>query len=256
MFVTDIFERPDQLVFIQGYPTINNTIFIIQAIFIYRKVSRVDSGKILENSLRYAINGLAGKWDRWILLIFSCIIFPLFLGYMIRIYRGADPSPEPENWSRMFTEGLQLMIIGLVYAVPVIILGVVLFATPGLVNTASADSGAIMGILLAVLAASIILVIVAVLVWLIITMAVVRFARTDTFSEAFRIRKILAHIGRIGWMDYIIALLMMLIVIDIITLVCLVIPYVGLILLLILLPSLGLFSARYITLLYESADPV
>ena len=56
-------------------------------------------------------------------------------------------------------------------------------------------------------------------------------------------------------MDYIIALLMMLIVLGIITLICLVIPYVGAILFLILLPLMGLFSARYTTLLYESAGP-
>ena len=57
-------------------------------------MSRVDSGKIIEDSFGYAKEGLVGKWDRWILLIFSGIIFPLYLGYVLRIYRGANPSPH------------------------------------------------------------------------------------------------------------------------------------------------------------------
>ncbi len=48
---------------------------------------------------------------------------------------------------------------------------------------------------------------------------------------------------------------MMLIVLCIITIICLVIPYVGLILLLAMLPFMGLFSSRYITLLYDSVNP-
>jgi hypothetical protein len=40
-------------------------------------VSEVDSGKIIEDSFVYAKEGLVGKWDGWILLIFSGIIFPL-----------------------------------------------------------------------------------------------------------------------------------------------------------------------------------
>ena len=86
----------------------------------------------------------------------------------------------------------------------------------------------------------------------------VRFARTDNIGEAFNFGDILTHIGKIGWMNYIIALLMILIALVNIIIICLiinmVIPYTGIILFLILLPFLGLFSPRYITLLYESAD--
>jgi hypothetical protein len=153
----------------------------------------------------------------------------------------------------MFFDGIKIIIVGLVYALPVLILEVVLFASPGLLKTSSANPGEIMGLIIAVLIGSIILVIVAILIWLIITTASVRFARTDNFAESFNFKEIFAHIGRIGWMDYIIALLMMLIVLGIIAIICFVIPYIGTILLLIMLPFLGLFSARYITLLYESA---
>lgn len=215
----------------------------------------VDSGRILEDSLDYAKEGLAGRWDRWILLIFSCIVFPLFLGYAARVYRGASPSPEPENWGGMFIDGIKLMIVGLVYALPVLILEGILFASPGMVKTSSTNPDSITGLLLAVLLSSIVLVIAATLILLIITIAGVRFARTDNFSEAFNFREILARIGKIGWMDYIVSLLMMFIVIGITAIICLVLPFIGPVLLLILLPALGLFSARYITLLYESGGP-
>jgi hypothetical protein len=215
----------------------------------------VDSGKILEQSFRYAKEGLEGKWDTWLLLIISCIIFPLFLGYMLRIYRGTDTSPQLDSWGGMFSDGIKLLLVVLCYALPVLILEVVLFASPGLVKTSMTDPSAILGLIIAVLIGSIALVSGAVLVWLITTAAGVRFARTNNFTEAFNFREIISHIGRIGWMDYIVALLMMLIVLSIITIICLAIPYVGLILVLVMLPFMGLFSSRYITLLYDSANP-
>jgi hypothetical protein len=215
----------------------------------------VDSGNILEQSFRYAKEGLEGKWETWLLLIISCIIFPLFLGYMVRIYRGAGSSPQLDNWGGMFTDGIKLLLVALCYALPVLVLEVVLFASPGLVKTSPADPGALSGLIIAVLIGSIILVSGAVLGWLITTTAGIRFARTNSLFEAFNFREIISHIGRIGWMDYIVALVMMLIVLCIITIICLVIPYVGLILLLALLPFMGLFSSRYITLLYDSVNP-
>lgn len=215
----------------------------------------VDSGNILEQSFRYAKEGLEGKWETWLLLIISCIFFPLFLGYMLRIYRGAGTSPQLDNWGEMFSDGVKLLLVALCYVLPVLILEVVLFASPGFVKTSPADAGALSGLIIAVLIGSIILVSGAVLVWLITTTAGIRFARTNNFFEAFNFREIISHIGRIGWMDYIVALIMMLIVLCIITIICLVIPYLGLILLLAMLPFMGLFSSRYITLLYDSVNP-
>ncbi len=103
-------------------------------------MSMVDSGKILEQSFRYAKEGLEGKWDTWLLLIISCIIFPLFLGYMLRIYRGTDTSPQLDSWGGMFSDGIKLLLVALCYALPVLILEVVLFASPGLVKTSIGGS--------------------------------------------------------------------------------------------------------------------
>jgi hypothetical protein len=48
--------------------------------FIVKKVSKVDSDEIIEDSFGFAKEGLVEKWETWILLIFSCIPFPLYLG--------------------------------------------------------------------------------------------------------------------------------------------------------------------------------
>jgi len=216
----------------------------------------VDSGKIIEDSFGYAKEGLLGKWARWILLIFSCIIFPLYLGYVMRIYRGANPSPNLDNWGSMFIDGIKLFIISVIYAIPVLILSFVLFESTDMIRS-SVNPNTIGGIIIAVLMGAIFFIIVALITWLIIMTAGVRFARTNSIGEAFNFGAIFTHIGKIGWMTYIIALLMLIIALVNIVIICLVInmviPYIGIILLLILLPFLCLFSPRYITLLYESA---
>ena len=85
-------------------------------------MSRVDSGKIIEDSFGYAKEGLVGKWETWILLIFSASFSRSIWVYVIRIYRGANPSPQLDNWGSMFIDGIKLFIVGLIYALPVLIL--------------------------------------------------------------------------------------------------------------------------------------
>jgi len=109
------------------------------------------------------------------------------------------------------------------------------------------------GLLLGIFFGSLIIVIVAVIIGLFTATAFIRFARTGSFSEAFNISEIISHIGKIGWMTYIVALLMLVIMVGIVTVVSLVIPYIGFVVFLILLPFLGVFTARYLSLLYDLA---
>jgi hypothetical protein len=219
-------------------------------------------GKTIDGAYFYAKDGLFGKWQKWILLIISCIIFPLFMGYMMRIYRGTDPAPELDEWGSMFIDGLKLFVVELIYALPVIFLDFVLLGSASIaffstLKTSTSvgyiDPNAMMGLLLGIFFGSLIIVIVAVIIGLISAMAVIRFARTNSFSEAFNFSEIFSHIGKIGWMTYIVALLMLVIMVGIVMIVSLVIPYVGFFVYLILLPFLGVFSARYLSLLYDLA---
>jgi hypothetical protein len=219
-------------------------------------------GKTIDGAYFYAKNGILGKWQKWILLIISCIIFPLFMGYMMRIYRGTNPAPELNEWGSMFIDGIKLWIVEIIYALPVIFLDFVLLGSASvafistLKNSASGlyiDPNAMMGLLLGIFFGSLIIVIVAVIIGLVTATAFIRFARTGSFSEAFNFTEIFSHIGKIGWMTYIVALLMLVIMIGIVMVVSLVIPYIGFFVFLILLPFVGVFTARYLSLLYDLA---
>jgi len=217
----------------------------------------MDFGKIVGDSFEYAKEGLVGKWMKWVLLIISCIIFPLIMGYMMRIYRGATPSPEPDNWGGMFIDGIKLFVVGLIYAIPIIILELVVLGSAGIAMFISAaaptpDPGALLNLLGAVLFGMVVLAVVAVVIGLIVATAYVRFARTGSFSEAFNFGAIFAHIGKIGIVHYIVALIIMGIIVGIIEIICTLIPVIGMLLSIILMPFLMLFSARYLTLLYDS----
>lgn len=187
---------------------------------------------------------------------------PAFYGLYDAYLPGREPSPELDEWGSMFIDGIKLWIVQIIFALPVIFLDFVLLgsASVAFVSTLKTsatglyiDPNAMIGLLLGIFFGSLIIVIVAVLVGLFTATAFVRFARTGSFSEAFNFSEVFSHIGKIGWMTYIVALLMLVIMVGIVTIVSLVIPYIGFFVFLILLPFLGLFTARYLSLLYDLA---
>ncbi len=220
---------------------------------------------MLGDSIEYAKDAVWGKWVRWILLVISTIIFPLILGYMMEVYRGKKPAPDLEHWGKLFIDGLKLLVAGLIYAIPVIIIlivfigGSIMSVMPLLqgnpdymVTNPDAFMGALAGILVGILIA----IIVGFIIGLISTIGMVRLARTDKFGEAFNFGAILTTIRTIGWGTYIIALIVLFIVAFIFALILniiMAIPFIGWLIYLFLLPLLILFEARFITLIYESA---
>jgi len=255
----------------------------------------MDFGKLVEESFGYAKDGLVGHWVKWIVLIILgllpmipivvgivmgvvslmaapsmllptiilTIIVALILslplmGYVFRIYRGASPAPEVDNWGLLFSDGFKLLVANIIYAIPIIIIGIVVFGSALLAIVMSSSKnisnpGALMGMFGAVLFGVIILAIVAFIIWLIVATACVRLARTNSIGEAFNFGEIFSHIGKIGWVNYIVALIIMCLIVGIVTFILELIPYIGLILLLIVSPLIAIFQARYLCLLYDSA---
>jgi hypothetical protein len=211
----------------------------------------MDFGQMLTDSFEYTKEALWGKWEKWILLIISAIIFPLFLGYTMEVMRGKKPAPALENWGKLFVDGLKLFIVELIYAIPVIILAVLLGGALFL-SLASGNTQAILAGLGTFLVGMIIIVIVAVLIGLVASIGYIRFSRTDSMGEAFNFNEILSRIGKIGWGSYFIALLIMVIVIVVVEMIIALIPLVGWLINLILLPAYGIFATRYITQIYDS----
>jgi MFS family permease len=238
----------------------------------------MDYGTMLDESFSYAKEGVWNKWTRWLLLIVSMIIFPLILGYMVRIFRGETPAPEPGQWGSMFIDGLKLFLVELIYAAPVILLFIIAFlplissliTTGALYQDFSAMSQAqtqqwilshpefisAAGFMMMIFMLAIIL---AIIITIFSFIGTIRFAATGSMSEAFNFSEILSHIRRIGWVNYILALLVIgiigFIVGMIINLFSMIPKYgdiVSIIVMLIIYVPFILFSSRYNRRVYEA----
>jgi hypothetical protein len=209
----------------------------------------MDYGDMLSDSFSYTKDAVWGKWVQWILLAVSVIIFPLIMGYMVRIYSGVKPAPEPGNWVSTLIDGIKLFIIGLIYAIPLFIIMAIFFIPAAMMSDPLAAIGTIgIGLL--------IVLVVGILIMLISTIGMIRFVQKDSIGQAFNFSAILEHIGRIGWSSYIIAIIVLWIagiVFGIISGILSAIPVLGWLIMLFLYPVWYIFVARYMTLIYESA---
>jgi len=211
----------------------------------------MDYGNMLSDSFSYAKDAVWGKWGKWVLLVISTIIFPLIMGYMVRIYSGVKPAPEADNWVGMFIDGIKLLIIGIIYAIPVFII-MAIFVIPAIIM----GDGDPMRALGSLGIGMIIVFIVAIIISLISAIGMIRCAQKDRMGQAFAFGAILEHIGKIGWGSYIIALIVLWIVgivFSVITTILSAIPIIGWLIMLFLYPVWTIFAARYMTLIYESA---
>jgi len=226
------------------------------------------------DSFEYTKVGLWGNWVKWISLFICQIIFPLWGGYQWKIYRGESTMPPLENWGEMFINGIKLMIVNFVYfVIPIIVF--LISGGVAIVSLAFAkanDPASIISLIASLAIAIIISIVVFFIFALLALMANIRFARTDSFGEAFNFNAIMGHIGKIGWGSYIIALIVMflillvaaiavVIVMLILGILLAIIPYIGPILMMLLFiivailigPFFGSWMARYITLIFDSA---
>jgi hypothetical protein len=227
----------------------------------------MDYGIMIGNSFTYVKEGVIDKVNKWLLLIIATLILTIpLMGYIMNVYRGTNPAPEVENWSKLIVDGILLLIVGLIYAIPIFILEFLMIgatvatmqSSPTGMMTSMAGAG-LLGILL---------IIVAIIIAIISPIGIIRFARTAKFGEAFNFGEILATIKKIGWLSYILALIIVAIVVGIPTLIlwaicaalAIALPLLGLviacILFLIVVPILAIFEARYLTQVYESAGTV
>jgi len=240
----------------------------------------MDFGMILDDAFAYTKQGIFENTDRWLKLIIAilCLGIPLN-GYVMRIYRSAHPAPEVDNWGSLFVDGLKLMIVGVGYAIPIFILYALIYGDifiaalsgttghmdPAMVSGREPNIGLVLLMFLVEIA-----------VWLIVPVASIRFARTNSFSEAFNFGAIIEYIRKIGWINYILALFLIALIIGI-PIAILVFGFIllggmilfifkvgtiailGFILALVMIiltlaPLFAVFQARYMTRIYDSAE--
>ncbi|WP_067076055.1 DUF4013 domain-containing protein [Methanoculleus horonobensis] len=213
----------------------------------------MDYGNMLSDSFSYAKDAVWGKWVQWILLAISTIIFPLIMGYMVRIYSGVKPAPEAGNWVGMFIDGLKLLIVGIIYSIPLFII-MAIFMIPALMAANGGDPMLALGSMGIGL---LLVIIVGIIISLISAIGIIRFAKTGSMGQAFAFGAILEHIGKIGWGSYIIAIIVLMVagvVFGFIAGILGMIPVLGWLIMLFLYPVWYIFAARYMTLIYESAQ--
>lgn len=213
----------------------------------------------ISEAFRYASEALFGKWMRWVILIISSIIFPLIIGYTLRVMKGLDPAPEPDDYLGMFIDGIKLIVINIAYMIIPIIIGFIIFFLSGGfgaltmmsmdVSNPMAYAGLFMG---SIGISMLVFMLFAFIFGLFQIIGMVRFARSGSMGDAFGFSEILEIIGSIGWVSYILALIVLGIALFIIYFVLSLIPVIGWLLTLILAPYLSIVGARYYSTLYDA----
>jgi len=223
-------------------------------------------GELLSQSFGYAKKSVWGEWGRWVILFVMTIIqsitfsiVPLFNGYIFRIWQGADPAPDVDQWKKLFVDGWRVNIVAIIYMIPVIIVAVLAMG-PGLMQMISGsimeDPTVAMAGLMSMGLGLVVVIIVAIIVEIFMLTGVVRFAKMDSIAEAFSFGEIAGHIKKIGWGHYIVALIILWIVMVIMSFIAalfMIISIPGWIIYLFLMVPIAIFGARYLVDLYESA---
>ncbi|MBR1369986.1 hypothetical protein RJ53_11060 [Methanocalculus chunghsingensis] len=201
-------------------------------------------------------------------IILLYFIYPLFLGYIVEIYRGkiSWQSDNPfafatgaKTLGRLFYDGIRAFIIQILYATPIaLVLGpivvTIIFGESDPIDTVGSGifglpDGAI--IFIGVLAGLFIF-LYTILIAFSLPIGLARFAHTGKMLDAFRFLSIFRHITRIGWISYLLSIGILLLIIGGTEYLLMQIPQIGWILVIIATPILVVFAARYSALIYES----
>lgn len=216
----------------------------------------MDYGSMVGESFAYAKEAVVGKWNKWLMLIIATILLGLpLMGYVLKVLRGEKPAPEVSDWGTLFIDGIKYLIVGIIYAIPIIIVEVLVLGA-GFAGAMTGNPEKAMAAIGAMLVGIVVILILAIIIGLFATVGIVRFARSGSFGEAFNFSAILATIRKIGWVSYIVALIVLGLcglVFGIVVTILMMIPILGIILYICLISPWAIFAARYICQLYDSA---
>jgi hypothetical protein len=185
----------------------------------------------------------------YFLIIPAIIASLLASGYQLRTLATSimkeDEPPVFNEWTKMFLDGLRVLIVGLIYEIiPILIL------MAGFIMIMISRGAMLLGLLVMLLGLVILLI-----VGIIMVMAVSNMAYHDEIGAALRFGEIKERIKSIGWLKYILVLILLGVIYLILALVASfvsIIPYVGLVLAsLIIYPFMYLFMYRAYGLIFR-----
>jgi hypothetical protein len=215
------------------------------------EVKKMDIGEITSDAIKYPTS----DWTK-IIILAVILLIPIVnfigLGYILRMLKGTlaglDDLPEFDEVGEMFIDGLKILIVGIVYAIPIWIIALIFGLIASAIFPASTttyigtDSTAM---LFGLIGSYAIFLIVALIVGLVEIMAIVNMAYYDgDLGAAFRFSEILDYISRIGWGKYILTYIVIALVSTIIVIAAM---FIGIILLFV-----GIFITLPIAMSYTS----
>jgi hypothetical protein len=191
-------------------------------------------------------------------VVISLVSLLILVGYIYRVFRRPGDPPSFVDPLGLLLAGVRLLVVALAYVVPVLLVLLVFggIGVMGIIASGQSQDMAALFSSIATLGLGILLgLIVWVVVGLIAAIAIVRSARNDSVREAFAFGAIIEHIGRIGWVNYIVSQLVLWIVLGVAYVAMGILaglPVVGWVAGIVIGPAALLFAARYISIVYNS----
>lgn len=204
----------------------------------------------LEGVLRYVAVAM--------LVALSLVSALVLEGYVYQVYRHPIRPPDLERPVDLVLSGVRLLVVSIVYLVPVLAV-LVIFGGIGVAGILASGQSQDMAALFSALATLGLAVLLALIAWVVVglvsSLALVRCAQHDDLREAFNVSAIVEHIGRIGWVNYIVALVVAWAVLGIAYVAIGIfsgLPVIGWIAGVVIGLAALIFFARYLSLVYDS----
>jgi hypothetical protein len=219
----------------------------------------MEIGEIISDSIKYP----SAAWTK-ILILGVILIIPIVnfigLGYLFRIikatFAGIDELPDFDEVGELFIDGIKIFIVSLIYAIPVIIIALIISMLIGFgyQNTTTFSSFD----MFAIFAGYSVYIIVAIIIGLIEFMAIANMALYEgELGAAFKFSEVMDRIAMIGWGKYLAWYIIMVLLgavaggIAVLTMMII----IGFILApLIIYPYFSMFGARSLALLFASSE--
>lgn len=194
-----------------------------------------------------------------ILVAVSLVAALVLEGYVYRVYRHPIRPPDLEGPVDLVLAGVRLLVVSIAYLVPILAV-LLIFGGLGVAGILASGQSQDVAALFSALATLGLAVLLALIAWIVVglvsSLALVRCAQHDDVREAFNVSAILEHIGRIGWVNYIVALVVVWVVLGIAYVAIGVfsgLPVIGWVAGIVIGLAALIFFARYLSLVYDSA---
>lgn len=138
---------------------------------------------------------LLGTVFSWVLLIPLILAFALLGGYMVEIMRNVmrgdlSELPEWDDWGQLIADGLKVVVIGIVYSLPIIIISVCLSIPMGIFAEDAEGLSTLIGLFLSCFA-----ILYSIALSIVLPAAIAFYAADDDMSAAFRFGDVFRFAG-------------------------------------------------------------